>query len=361
MKPVCLRVDRFKRIAIESKGLRFKVNFNRFNPFFLRVIGLLVWAVAGCATLSPTTPSHLIANHSTMPVAKSSAQSTTADILIFAPHPDDEVLACAGVIQQALAAGLRVQVVTFTHGDSFPLAATTAFDKPATALTEADMLALGRLRQAEEVTALRLLGLTARNVLFLGYADGGLSQIYQTPDDRIYTHPKTQMHHTYGLTYADYHTLEHGAPAAYCRSNVVADVARIIEQHAPTQIYVTHPADTHPDHRAAFWFVRDAIRVSGYRGALYGAMIHAGSANTWPKPGGATPEHAFAAIPLVNNNGQALLAWPAPHRTAMTPNQAECKLKAIRAYRTQIQLEPFTQYLESFVKNEEIFWPLVAR
>ena len=32
-------------------------------------------------------------------------------ILVLAPHPDDEVLGCAGVIQRALAMGLPVRVV----------------------------------------------------------------------------------------------------------------------------------------------------------------------------------------------------------------------------------------------------------
>src|SRR5262249_36731738 len=30
--------------------------------------------------------------------------------------------------------------------------------------------------------------------------------------------------------------------------------------------FVTNEADSHPDHRASFWFVRDAARGAGYRG-----------------------------------------------------------------------------------------------
>ena len=44
-------------------------------------------------------------------------------ILIIAPHPDDEVLACGGLIQQALALGDSVWVVYVTAGDgSWPSA-----------------------------------------------------------------------------------------------------------------------------------------------------------------------------------------------------------------------------------------------
>src|SRR6476646_8375445 len=44
-------------------------------------------------------------------------------IVVFAPHPDDEVIGCAGIIMQALARGARVKVVDITSGDGFDAAA----------------------------------------------------------------------------------------------------------------------------------------------------------------------------------------------------------------------------------------------
>jgi len=41
-------------------------------------------------------------------------------LLIFAPHPDDEVIAAGGLIQQAREAGGTVRVVYITSGDSYP-------------------------------------------------------------------------------------------------------------------------------------------------------------------------------------------------------------------------------------------------
>ncbi|MBN2830786.1 MAG: PIG-L family deacetylase, partial [Candidatus Omnitrophica bacterium] len=38
-------------------------------------------------------------------------------VLIFAPHPDDEAIACAGVIQEALSKGAKVKIVYLTHGE----------------------------------------------------------------------------------------------------------------------------------------------------------------------------------------------------------------------------------------------------
>ena len=39
-------------------------------------------------------------------------------ILILAPHPDDEVLGCAGIIQKAVSKKVPVKIVFFTNGDS---------------------------------------------------------------------------------------------------------------------------------------------------------------------------------------------------------------------------------------------------
>ena len=50
--------------------------------------------------------------------------------MIFAPHPDDDVIGCGGVIQHALAAGERVRIVFTTSGDGYPHAASVLIGKP---------------------------------------------------------------------------------------------------------------------------------------------------------------------------------------------------------------------------------------
>jgi len=41
-------------------------------------------------------------------------------LLIFSPHPDDESLRAAGLIQRVLKEGGKVKVVFMTNGDGFP-------------------------------------------------------------------------------------------------------------------------------------------------------------------------------------------------------------------------------------------------
>ncbi|MDD2752711.1 MAG: PIG-L family deacetylase, partial [Candidatus Omnitrophica bacterium] len=38
-------------------------------------------------------------------------------VLVLAPHPDDEAIGCAGIIQEALAKNANLHVVYLTNGD----------------------------------------------------------------------------------------------------------------------------------------------------------------------------------------------------------------------------------------------------
>src|SRR5882672_4081150 len=51
------------------------------------------------------------------------------DLLVFAPHPDDEVICAGGLIQQAVAAKKSVRIVFVTSGDAYPQAASALLGK----------------------------------------------------------------------------------------------------------------------------------------------------------------------------------------------------------------------------------------
>src|SRR5215475_14334378 len=70
----------------------------------------------------------------------------TDSIVVFAPHPDDEVIGCAGIIMQALARGARVKVVAITSGDGFPAAAAGVAHKAVDQVGPEDFFALSRFR-----------------------------------------------------------------------------------------------------------------------------------------------------------------------------------------------------------------------
>ena len=70
-------------------------------------------------------------------------------------------------------------------------------------------------------------------------------------------------------------TIHRTRPAgSHLKANLVADIAEIIRQSHPREIHVTNEADTHRDHRAAFWFVRDAARATAYGGPIFTYVAH---------------------------------------------------------------------------------------
>jgi LmbE family N-acetylglucosaminyl deacetylase len=290
------------------------------------------------------------------------AQSNTPrpdSVVVFAPHPDDEVIGCAGIIQQALARGARVKVVVITSGDGFPAAAAGVTHKLLDQVGPDDFFALSRLRQSESRNAFEVLGGKADDLIFLGYPDGDLGNLYESTDDKIVRQQFTGKNKTYALIQKDYHTSVHGNPAPYNRSSVLGDLAEVLKMLKPSEIYVTDETDGHIDHRAAFWFVRDAAKQVGFKGAFYTYLVH--GLPEWPFPSGVTPNQPFESQKVNGEVAPRDLPWPPPKRVPLTTEQAQRKLKSIRAHNIPVAGMPEHQReMESFVKSEEVFWtPLV--
>lgn len=76
------------------------------------------------------------------------------NIMIMAPHPDDETLGCGGMIQKLLLSGNEIKLLLYTNGQS-----------------EQDAL----LRMSEFIDATYKLGLNDTNLLSLGLKDGTLT------------------------------------------------------------------------------------------------------------------------------------------------------------------------------------------
>jgi LmbE family N-acetylglucosaminyl deacetylase len=249
------------------------------------------------------------------------------DLLVIAPHPDDEAIGCAGIMLRALQKKQRVGVVLVTSGDAHVKAAAAVAKKPEAQLQPADFLRLARIRQQHSVGALSKIGIRKEDLMALGYPDSGLKAIYESKDKAPYKQPFTGKAGTYASVIRDYHSLAHGRPAAYTRTAVLADLVEILKARKPREIYVTSEADSHPDHRATFWFVRDAAKAAGYRGTLFTFVVH-----------GKPPE------------GLA-------RRVALTEAEQGRKRAIIKEY--QANLSPVHDDLaEKFTRAEELFWPV---
>jgi LmbE family N-acetylglucosaminyl deacetylase len=254
-------------------------------------------------------------------------QAPPLDILVVAPHPDDEALGCAGVILQAIEKKQRVGVVLVTNGDGFPKAAAAVAMKAEAQLDAADFVRLAGIRQQHTVGALTKIGVRPSDLMALGYPDSALKAIYEAKTDTPQKQRFTGKTETYGVVLRDYHTIAHSRPAPYVRSSVLGDLVEIFRTRHPKEIYVTNEADSHPDHQATFWFVRDAAKAAGYHGTLFTFVVH-----------GKPPR------------------GPARH-VALTDTQQLRKRALIEEYQTK--LSPIHDDLaEKYTRAEEVFWPV---
>jgi LmbE family N-acetylglucosaminyl deacetylase len=289
----------------------------------------------------------------TSDVAAQPAERDGKGIVIFAPHPDDETLGCAGVMMRASRLKIPLRVVFLTNGDGFPHAAAFFTSKDIAKLKSDDFLAMAKARQQQAIDAARICGVAAESLVFLGYPDAGLTKLPTTTVGEPFRSPFTEKSETNSPTGRDYHTQTHGKPAPYRRSAAIGDIVEILRTQRPSQIYVTDSADNHPDHRATSELVRDAAIAADYREEFFTYLVHS-KGKGWPWPAKADPKAPFESHVVDGMTVPVGVAWPPDERRPMTVEESAVKLKAIRAYTLELQFN--RDYLESFVKSEEIFW-----
>lgn len=247
-------------------------------------------------------------------------RASPADVLVFAPHPDDEVIGCGGVIQQALDAGRKVSVVFSTSGDGYPRAAAALLGKSQRDLTPDDLARLGKTREREAVTAARVLGLGETDLVFLRLPDGAMEKL---------------------------------SPAGLARAT--SEFEAVLQDAGPSTVYVTDAADGHPDHRLTNALVSAAVVSSGLPVELLTFVVHSGGDADWPARGPLFESHAARGTTYPKG-----VPWPPPVRVPLTAPQVATKLEALKAHASQWAIDH--EYLGRLVKSEEIFWrPSPAR
>ena len=150
-------------------------------------------------------------------------------LVVIAPHPDDESLACGGLISSACAEGRRVKVVVVSDGTgSHPR--SRSYPRPR----------LRGLREAEARQAVTALGLAPRHLEFLRLPDR------YVPSEGV------------------------AAEAA------VESITALAQSVAATALFVSWRHDPHCDHQAAYRLARAAQRRTGaalYEYSVWGAAL----------------------------------------------------------------------------------------
>jgi LmbE family N-acetylglucosaminyl deacetylase len=301
-------------------------------------LSALAASLALAATPAQTAPTSKAHPPAAPPAEEASADlpqfDSNTSLLVVAPHPDDESLCCAGVIQRVLHAGGHASIVWVTSGDGSELdllvVERSLFVRPQKLRDLADR------RMAEARAAATILGVPEGQQFFLGYPDRGVLKLvtdnYATPYHSKYT----------GGSAVPYDgALSPGH--AYTGENLEYDFATVLDRVRPTLILAPSPQDTHPDHRATGILV---LREMSHRDQLSRVrywIVHGGEG--WPSPRG-----LYRGLPLIPPPRSRGLA---PSAFVLEPDEQDHKLEALRAYRTQ--MEVMSSFLLAFVRTTELF------
>jgi LmbE family N-acetylglucosaminyl deacetylase len=282
-------------------------------------------------------------------VCVSVSHAARADVLVVAPHPDDDLITSAGVILRARQAGETVRVMFMTNGD---IGGMTA----------------GLLRQDEAVAAEALLGVAEGNIIFLGYPDQGLQDMRGAFfGSGTAVTGNSGLNHTFGdrgLGGMDYHRFAFGSSADNNGTNVITDIAHLLTTYRPSDIFVTSEFDRHPDHAATYQFVMDGIASARSSSPSYDPTVHKtivwndfGDTTAWPAPQDPTtyniePPGLLSRTGLVWSQREAL---DVPREGQVMPLMVNLKWRAIDAHGSQGGADP-TSYIGRFVHKDEWFF-----
>ncbi len=125
-------------------------------------------------------------------------------VMVFAPHPDDDVLGCGGAIIKHVAYGAQVTVVYMTSGETNP-----GDKKPQR---------IARLREEEARRAAAKLGV--HDLVFL-----------REPDSKLRVTSKT-----------------------------IGKVKQLLNDYQPDLVYIPHKKDEHSDHKATYDIVVEGVK-----------------------------------------------------------------------------------------------------
>ena len=201
---------------------------------------------------------------------------SSSRLMLFAPHPDDEALACSIILQQAVRAAAAIRVIYATDGDDNPWPQRLLERK--WRLNATDRRRWGKLRRGEALAALRVLGVSVSDARFLALPDQGLTDLL-TRD---------------------------------CRS-ILERLATAIGGWAPTHLLVPSIADTHPDHNALAVMLRLVLAQ-------------------FP------PDKPQMSVWSYAVHGKSAAFFDRAQQLRQSKAETAVKLRAIRCHKTQIKL-----------------------
>ena len=277
-------------------------------------------------------------------------QKGFGSIVIVVPHEDDEILMSAGVIREAVKAGISCTVVMATNGDY-----------------ECSDYEKGQNRLRESIEGLQILGLSKEYLEIMGYADTGmpredsfLTHLYEEAEEEK-GYPSSCTQETYGLVEKEeFHKKKWGKHGKYCRRDFKEDLKEILREKKAEHIFTTSPYDTHGDHAALYKFVCEVLdelrNEERYEPSLYCGLIHSCAGDeVWPLrdtesftcPRGAEEQHPWEQRCILE----------LPEEMKREKGTANLKYQALLQHKTALEPDAYA-FLMAFIKDEEVFWKM---
>lgn len=254
------------------------------------------------------------------------------NVMLLAPHQDDEILSAYLYLSQLKAQDHRVSVVFATNGDYHGKY-------------------VAQCRYKESIDALQTCGILKKDIYYMGYADTGMQfyhsflfQLYHSESEKRHSSPYSQFtyHPINGETI---HRMFYKEEAVYSRNNFVIDLKHIILYLNPDILIMPSVYDAHGDHLGLALFTKDILR--DFPSIIcYTYLIHGRNDNIWP-PRGRTPWMKPEAVPIKEWNNRFIICG--------SPRDVLLKRNAILKFKSQLK-DDADGFLMSFSKEKEFFF-----
>jgi len=204
-------------------------------------------------------------------------------------------------------------------------------------VTPAQFRDIGHKRMQEAKNAAHVLGLSSNDLIFLGYPDGGLSDIFMN----VWTSKPYRSGVTNAASVPYVESAVAGQPQT--AMNLLTDLEQVMTSFQPTIVVYPNLIDEHPDHQATELFVTAALADLHLSPQRLEYVVHVAG---WPRPLRYAPFVDAYAPPAARVLG---LRQEVVH---LTPQEVGIKTSAIQAHASE--LLPFAT-LVAFARRTEVF------
>ena len=231
------------------------------------------------------------------------------NVVVFAPHPDDETLGCGGTIVKKIKEGCGVYIIFMTdgrHSHSVTISRLTSHE-------------LKEIRKEEAKRVGDILGLRQENLIFLDFEDGTLET----------NKKKTQE-----------------------------KVVKILKELTPVEVYYPHKKDPQKDHRATNSIVENSIKLLSLHPVKYQYTVWTFKELIF-KDSSYLPRILTYIKNVIHNPGKHDVNEVHVNISEFLP----LKIRAMEEYKSQVtvffakQKKPILEssFLDNFFRNDEVF------